>query len=301
MLVLLGCNLLWAGTYTAGKEALTAFTPVELNAVRFSIAGLSFLPLLWRQRAALGIDRRRLARLAGLCLTGFVLNKAFEFTGLSLTSASDNALLIASEGVFTAILGWVLLRERVRGAAVAGLLVSLAGVYLVIERGLVVPHLGTGTRVIGDLLIVAALLFEALYTVLGKAELERYPAVGITAACVIGSLLIWLPAAAVNIAIAGPPRLDTHAWLGVLYLAVAGTTVAYLGWIAALRHVDASAAAPTLFLQPFAGSLLAVVLLGERLTISAVMGGLAIVAGIWLVSRDRSREAPAIVGGEAIP
>jgi drug/metabolite transporter (DMT)-like permease len=284
MLVIVGCNLLWAGTYAAAKEALAALSPVELNFIRFLIAGLAFLPLLWLSRESLHLDAARLRRLALLCLFGFVLNKAFEFYGLKLSTASDNALLITTESVFTAVLGWVLLKEQVRRSAVIGLVISVLGAYLVIERGLVFPRLGGGTRVVGDLLIVTALVFEALYTVVGKAELEHSPAAGITAACVIGSLVIWAPAAAINAGVAGLPHLTGQEWLEVVYLAILGTTVPYALWTAALRYVDAAAAAPTLFLQPLFGTIIAVLLLGDRLTWATIAGGLLIVAGIWIVS-----------------
>lgn len=290
MLVLVGCNVLWAGTYVAGKVALRTLSPIELNFLRFGIAALVFLPILWSQRDSLPRDRGSLIRLAGLCLLGFVLNKIFEFSGLKLTTASDNALLIASESIFTAVFGWILLREGVRGRSVAGLLLSLAGAYLVIERGIVFPELGSGTRVVGDLLVVAALAFEALYSVLGKSELRRLSALAITAGCVAGSLAVWIPAAAINVVVSGIPSMTPATWLSVLYLAIAGTALAYIGWIAALRFVDAAVAAPTLFLQPLLGTLLAVVLLHERLTWASVGGGLLIVAGIWVVSRP---------GGEA--
>jgi drug/metabolite transporter (DMT)-like permease len=285
MLVLVGCNVLWAGTYVAGKTALHSLSAIELNCLRFGVAGLTLLPLLWKQRHAIPWDRGSVLRLAGLCLLGFVLNKIAEFSGLSLTTASDTALLISSEGIFTALFGWILLREVVRGGAVLGLLLSLVGAYLVIERGFVVPAFGNGTRVIGDLLVVGALVFEALYSVLGKSALQRLPMLAVTSGCVIGSLAVWVPAAIVNVVVAGTPRMDLVAWLAVLYLAIGGTTLAYVGWFAALRFVDASAAAPTLFLQPFLGTVLAVLLLRERLSWASIAGGLCIVGGIWMVSR----------------
>jgi drug/metabolite transporter (DMT)-like permease len=298
MLVLVACNLMWAGTYTAGKEALVALTPIELNALRFAIAGITMLPLLWRQRGTLRLDRGHVKRLALLCLCGFVLNKAFEFTGLKLSTASDNSLLIASESMFTVALGWVLLKERVHRGAVMGLVVSILGAYLVIERGVVLPRLGGGGRIAGDLLIVLALFFEALYTVLGKAELRRYPALGITAVCVISSLIVWIPAAAANIAVSGMPSMTGRAWIGVFYLAVVATTVAYIGWIAALRYVDAAAAAPTLFLQPLFGTVLAVLILGERVVWATVAGGALIIVGIWIVSRSSDASEPPVLPAE---
>src|SRR5579862_4657049 len=135
MLALIFANVLWAGSYTAGKEALDRLSFIELNFLRFGIASLLLLAIVWQRRRSLRLQRRDLPRLALLCLFGFVLNKSAEFGGLSLTTASDTALLIASESMFTAILAWIVLREPVRREAVAGLLIGAIGVYIVIERG----------------------------------------------------------------------------------------------------------------------------------------------------------------------
>ncbi len=289
--VLILCNVLWAGSYVAGKEALRALSPVELNGVRFAIAGLVFLPLLWRARRRVRVDRRDLPRLALLCLLGFVLNKAAEYTGLALTTASDTALLIAGEGVFTAILAWLILREDMRRGAVGGLLIGAVGVYVVVGGGLHAPQLGG--HALGDMLVVLALLFEALYTVLGKAALSRYSGLVITAGSVIGSLVVWAPATAVDALRTGLPHMDGGAWAGTLYLALAGTVAAYAGWFAALRYADATTASVTLFLQPLVGTALAILLLGERPSWSTLAGGVCIMGGVWLASRAPSSVAAA--------
>jgi drug/metabolite transporter (DMT)-like permease len=241
--------------------------------------------VLWLERKRLGIARSDLARLGLLCLLGFVLNKAAEFGGLSLTTASDTAVLIASEGIFTAALGWLILREPIRGRSVGGLALGAAGVYLVVERGLVLPHVGHGAQLVGDLLIVLALLLEGLYTVVGKATLVRYSAFFITAGSIIGSLTVWIPASLIDIAHAGLPRMPLASWGGVVYLAIGATVLAYVGWMLALRYASAGIAAATLYIQPLLGALLAVVLLGEHLLLSTVVGGVCIVMGVWQAGR----------------
>ena len=301
MAVLVLANLLWAGSYTAGKDALRALSPVELNFLRFTIAGLILLPLLWRDRHRVRLDRHDVPRLGVLCLFGFVLNKAAEFTGLNLTTASDTALLIAGESIFTSLLAWIVLREPVRRAAVAGLLIGALGVYIVIERGFGLPRLGGGTRLAGDLLVLLSLAIEAAYTVLGKAALDRYPGLLITGYSILGSLIVWTPAVAINVAVAGLPHLTASAWAGVLYMAIAATVIGYVAWMVALGHVDAASAAPTLFLQPLLGTALAVVLLGERPGWSTLAGGLCIIAGVWLAGRGASRRTiRAAVEAEAL-
>jgi drug/metabolite transporter (DMT)-like permease len=277
-------NTLWAGTYAAGKIALGSLSFVQLNALRFSIATLIMIPVLWSARSTVKreLSRSRSFReLARLVLLGFVLNKAFEYAGLSLATAVDVALLIATESIFTAALSWVLLDEPVTASGVAALIVGLAGAYLIVARALVPKLAGPGgvARIVGDLLVVLALIFEAHYTIGGKTSLERVPPLLLTSISVAGSLVVWIPAAAVMTAISGLPAMTTNAWLALVYMAVFGTVVGYWMWFGALSVLNASHAAPFLFIQPLLGAALGVVLLGETLTWATIAG-----AGLILVS-----------------
>ncbi len=288
--MLIFANLCWAGAYTAGKIALRELSPVMLNTLRFSLASCFLLPVVLAGRHRLHIPARMLPRFGLLVLMGFVLNKLFEYIGLNLTTASDTALLISTESIFTVLLSWVVLRERISRAAALALIVGLAGVYLVIERGLI-PHwdaspLG-GARVLGDLLVMLSLAVEAGYTISGKALLDRYPALLITAASILGSLLFWLPAGGIDVTQRGWPHLSLAGWLSVLYMALATTVIGYFLWFQALTVVDASSAAPFLFIQPLFGTIIAILLLDEQLTWATLAGGALILASVSIVSRRR--------------
>jgi drug/metabolite transporter (DMT)-like permease len=288
-------NSIWAGTYAAGKTALASLSFVELNALRFAIATLLMAPVLWSGREVLRRElthRRSLATLVRLVLLGFVLNKAFEYAGLSLSTAVDVALLIATESIFTAVLSWTVLREPVTPAGIGALIVGVIGVYLVVARGLVPDLSGPGgaARIGGDLLVVLALLFEAGYTVGGKESLARIPPLLLTATSVAGSLVVWIPAGAVAVARSGWPAMTPAAWLAVGYMAAFATVGGYWMWFRGLSAVDASVAAPFLFIQPLLGAALGVVLLGETLTWITVAGGALIVASLALVSAGARTE-----------
>ncbi len=310
LLTLIIANVLWAGTYAAGKIALHDLNPVELNALRFSIASIVLAPALIHGWRTIPRDRRSVLSLIALTLLGFVANKAFEYFGLSLSTASDVALLIATESLFTALLSWTLLRERVTAAGVAALCVGMVGVYLIVERGFA-PNLGGGagaSRIIGDLLVIFSLLLESGYTILGKRTLSQMPPLLFTGATLIGSLFVWLPAGAVAVSRTGWPHMTLAGWLAVIYMALVATALGYWLWFRALAVVDASTAAPTLFIQPLLGAALGVWLLHDGLTWATWLGGGLILASLLLVMRaERRHAAPADLGetlvelGESAP
>ncbi|GCF11743.1 DMT family transporter [Dictyobacter arantiisoli] len=256
-LLLIVANVAWATSYVAAKYALQTMSLPMMLAFRMCISGLVLLPFLVAKRRSFHLTWRDIPQLALLSFIGFVVNKLFEFGGLSLTTASDVALLITGESIFTALLSWIVLRERVTRASVLALLLGFIGVYLIVERSVIpnIPADGGIWRIIGDLLVIGALLIEAMYTVRGKSLLRKHSPLLITSASIVGSMFVWLPVAGWGVFAAGWSMPGWLSWVSVIWLAVICTAVAYLFWFQGLTRVNASKAASTLFIQPLLGPL----------------------------------------------
>ncbi len=286
--LLILANILWASSYTAAKFVLVDISVNAMNALRMGIAALILLPLLILKRKDLHLTLRDLPQLVVLALVGFVINKMLEYGGLALTTASDVALLITSESIFTAALSWILLRERFKLQTAGALLLGFLGMYLIIERSLIpnIPSGGGALRILGDLLVVIALVFEAFYTVRGKALLVKHSPLLITAAAIVGSTVFWIPIMGWQLYTSGWHPLGLVAWLGVFWLALMSTVIAYLAWFQGLARVDGSSAAATLCIQPLLGTLLAILLLHDQLTLTTIVGGFLIVVSVYIISRQ---------------
>src|SRR5260370_205774 len=111
----------------------------------------------------------------------------------------------------------------------AALLLGLLGVYLIIERSLVpnVPAAGGTLRILGDLMVVLALILESFYTVRGKALLVKHSPLLITAVAIVGSTIFWVPLAGGEILYHGWHPLSLTAWLGGRWPASMPTIIAY--------------------------------------------------------------------------
>ncbi len=285
--LLILANMLWAASYVAAKFALRDTSVNIMLALRMAIAALVLLPLLIARRKQLHFTRAAIPQLLLLALIGFVINKLLEYGGLALTTASDVALLITSESIFTAALSWLILRERFKPLTGFALLLGFIGVYLIVERSLIpnIPSGGGSWRIIGDLLVILALLVEAFYTIRGKVLLLKHSPLLITAASIVVSMIFWTPVAAWEIATTGWHPLGLVAWLSIAWMGIMSTAVAYLLWFQGLARVDGSAAASTLFIQPLLGTVLAIVLLHDQLTYMTVIGGILIIVSVYLISR----------------
>lgn len=287
-LFLLLANALWATSYVVGKFLLQELSVTMMLALRLGLSALLLLPfLLWQYQKA-GLTRKDLFSLALLSLTGFVVSIALEFSGLALSTASDVALLISAESLFTAALSWLLLREPFKRGTAISLLIGFCGVYLVVGQG-ILPTFSSnngGTwRMVGDVLVLLALICEAFYTVHGKSMLSKHSPLVVTAATLVGSMVVWGPVAGWGVLHLGWPQLDLFSWLVIGWLAVMVTVVPYLLWFHGLSKIPGSVAASTLFVQPLLGTMLAVVLLHERLTLFTVVGGLLIILSVFVLSR----------------
>jgi drug/metabolite transporter (DMT)-like permease len=289
LLVVVACNLLWAGTYVAGKAALDEVPFVTLNALRFAIAGLIFAPVVWRGRHLLPRDRGGRLRLLAIAAFGFCGNKSLEFLGLSMTTATDTALLITSESLVTLLLAVLLLGERMQPRTALALLVGAFGVYVLVEGGLVAPHLLRGGQGTGDALVVGSLALESIATVSGRRLMRGGAPFTVTGAAIVLSMLVWGPAEIGYGLHSGAPHLSAGGWTGVVYLAVVATVVAYSGWFWGLQRLSAQDVTPLLLVQPLAGTLIAAVVRGERPGASTLFGGACVVAGVALVAVRRER------------
>ena len=286
-ILLILANVLWACSYVAAKYVLRDISANTMNALRMIIAAMVLLPLLVARRRDLNLTRRDIPQLALLAIIGIVLAKTFEFWGLSISTASDVALLITSESIFTAVLSWLLLRERFKFLTGFALLLGMFGVYLIVERSLIpnIPSGGGALRILGDVLVILGLICEAFYTVRGKALLVKHPPLLITSAAIVGSAFVWIPLAGGEVLYSGWHPLSLTAWLGLGWLAIMSTVVAYLAWFKGLEKIDGSAAASTLFVQPLLGTVLAITLLNDQILPTTIIGGALIIISVYLISR----------------
>ncbi len=285
--LLILANVLWACSYVAAKYVLRDISANMMNALRMIISAMVLLPLLIALRKDLNLTRRDLPQLALLAIIGIVMAKTLEFGGLAFSTASDVALLITSESIFTAVLSWLLLRERFKFLTGFALLLGLVGVYLIVERSLIpnIPSGGGALRILGDVLVILGLICEAFYTVRGKAMLVKHPPLLITSAAIVGSALVWIPLAGGEVLYSGWHPLSVTAWLGLGWLALMSTVVAYLAWFKGLEKIEGSAAASTLFVQPLLGTILAIMLLNDKILPTTIIGGILIVVSVYLISR----------------
>ncbi|MFO0582084.1 MAG: DMT family transporter [Anaeromyxobacter sp.] len=282
-LVMLLHSVISAGTYLAAKRALDELPPWEVALVRFTLAGLVFGGLLLARRA-------RIARkdLPGFLALGFVavpLNQGFFLAGLSLSTPGHAALLYALTPIFVFILAHLRLGERVSLAKLLGIGVAFAGVVIVLLARGSVAFGGNPRLVVGDLLMLLAVVAWAIFAVAGKVYAERYGAVVSTSTAIALGALMYVP---VGLWMSDFHRLaNTSAagWASLGYLVFFTSVAAYLLYYWALARAEASRVAIWSNLQPVLTAAAAWALYGERLTGPFLVGGAMVLLGVVLTER----------------
>lgn len=287
--------IFWGGSFIAIKILLRELNPAVITAVRFAM-GVAILAGVSAKRGQLRLPRlRQIPLLALLGFSGIALHQWLQATGLQTASASVTSWIVATIPVFVALLGWLVLHERMGVQRVAGIGLAALGVILVVAGGNPAALFAGRIGSIGDILIGLSAVNWALFTILSKRALDQGQAEGgAGVASRPGQLMLhvmgfgWLFSLIWMAAAGGWDRLASLSlagWWAMLFLGVACSGLAYLFWYDALDVIDATQAGVFLYFGPLVTVALAWPLLGETITIGAAIGGLAILMGVWLVER----------------
>ena len=274
-------------SFVATKYALRGFAPLFIALLRFALAGAILWVLLRLRREREPVTRRDLGRLALMGFVSLTVYFSFENTGIARTSASQAAILIATIPIFVAVLNVFTLREPMAARQWTGVVLSFAGIVALVSFG----GQNSGGSVGGDLLVLAASLSAAVYSIMARSLLLERSALSVTAYQNLFGAAFMLPLALVEAAVVGVRRPTADAVGGVLFLTVMCSVIAYLLLNYAFRFIEASRLSVFINLTPLVGVGFAFLVLGERFTgAQAAAAVVVVVLGVWLTNTG-SREA----------
>lgn len=285
--------LFWAGNFIFGRVLIRELPPLLIVAARYSLAVLlmfpgaraagAFAPALWRRHGW---------RLAVLGLLGAAVYSTLVYVALRFTETTNAALVNSAQPVVVAALAWVTVAEPVRPRQAAGMVLSLLGVAVVLSRGSWATLAALRFNP-GDLLMVVNLCVWAVYSIGSRPYLRSIGPLAFTAASTAGALPVLWAGAAWEIAESPAPlRLSHIGGVGLVYMAVFASLLAYLWWNTAVGAVGPSRASVFLNLIPVYVAALAWLVLGEPVTATQVVGGVLVAAGVYLAAAAPA-DAPA--------
>ena len=274
-------TLIWAVNFSVVKYGIRIFPPHGFNGVRLTLASLIYLVVWALLRDGFVLRKGDLWKAAGLGLLGTTGYQFLFIQGLRATTASTSSMIAPMTPVFIAMLSYFLRLERIHWAAWIGIAVSFTGFYLLLTGQGGPMNLNSAT-VRANLLVLAANLMWALYTVFSRPLLARIPPLRLAVLTTSFGTLFYLPLAAGGIADIRIGRIPAQAWGAVFYSGVLAIVVGYAVYYSSVRKVGNTKTAIYSNLNPVFATIFAVLFLRERVTPLQVGGGLVIFLGVYL-------------------
>ncbi len=285
-------STIWGVNFVVIKTALPDIPPLAFNALRFPLASLGMLALLASTGRLQWPDREDVARLVGLGLIANVGYQVLFIVGLDRTTAGNASVLLATIPAWTTILSTWVGHERLPLRVWIGVGAALAAIPLVVsgEVGLAFG----GATWVGDLLIIAAAMTWALYTVGARGMISKYGSTRVTAWTLwIGTLGI-LPIGAPDLGRLDLTALSLGAWFAVAYAGLLAIALAYILWNQGVKALGNARTAIYQNAVPVLALVAAWIWLGETPRTAQVVGAAVIVVSVTWAKRPV--RAPADAG-----
>jgi drug/metabolite transporter (DMT)-like permease len=284
-------TLVWGGNFTVSKFALTQIPVLPFSAIRFLLASVCLWIIVRIVEPPARTPTPVLWRLLGLGIVGNTIYQVAFMTGLTMTTASNSSLLVASTPMAVIVLGRMLGVERPNRAMWAAVLLGTAGVVLVVLSKGGGAQFG-GATILGDLLTFAAVLCWAVFTI-GVRALEtdisplRLTAITATAG-VPGLLFLAIP----ELRVLEWGAFGWDLWAAIGYASLLSVVMAYILWNSMVRQVGSARTALLGMMVPLWAVLIASVALGERPTTLQLMGAACCIGSVLV--RRMGQPAPVL-------
>ena len=279
LLLTMAANFLWGTVAVAIGTRLHYLNPYNLVFVRFVVASaaIAIASMLFK---SLRIGTKIQKRSTWLLAVVYTLTIVLQFVGQSMTNASDTALLTSLAPTIVPVAAFFILKDRISNGQKGATLLGLLGLLLV-----TMPKFGPDQgHLPGDIVLFATSLSLALFVVLSKKWNAQ--TMDDTFAIILVVTLLLAPVA-VLLGRLNPADLYVPlvGWASIIWLGVPCMSIALALWMKGLGSISASQSGTLIFIQLVMGFALAVLLLGEPLTLPITVGAASIVTGIIISAR----------------
>ena len=278
---------IWGGTFVVGRIIAQTMSPFAAGFGRFATASIFLWFLIrYRKDKLPRLDYRQMLLVVCLGASGVLAYNLFFFLGLKDISASRAGLIIALNPICITIASRIFFQEKLTYLKIIGVAISLLGAILIITEGninsLIIGGIGRG-----ELSILGCVASWVVYSLVGKLAMRELSALATTTYAVwIGTVLL-LPFAILEQN--RLPKIDLLTGLGLAYLGILATVVAFNWYYEGIKEIGAAKAAIFINLVPMFAIVFGTIFLKESLSTIAFFGGGLVILGVLLVNRQNAR------------
>ncbi|MCV0394633.1 MAG: DMT family transporter [Rhizobiaceae bacterium] len=289
-MLLLLTALFWAGNAIAGKLAVGHISPLTLSVARWGVACALLSAAGWRHfRRDWFTIRNHLPLLAGLGFFGFTVFSVALYSALHFTTAINAAILQAGMPAVIFVANFLVFRMSVGVGQVAGFLLSLLGVALVVTAGNPLRLLLLDVNA-GDALLILAVAVYSGYSV----ALRRKPNIhwmSFMIALTGAAFVTGLPFMAFEVAAGSFFWPDMRGWIILAAVAIFPSLLGQAFYVRGVGLIGANRAGLFINLVPIFGTLLSIVILGERFALHHALALALVLGGIWMAEHSGRKGA----------
>jgi drug/metabolite transporter (DMT)-like permease len=286
-LLLVLCMLCWAGNIVIMRASAWHIPPMQLSFIRWTMACIIFLPITWPYlKKDWPLLRATLIFMIVLSLTGMAVPNQLTLWSLSHTTALNALLLQSVTPLLIAAWAIVLYRERLTWLQLVGLVISLAGVVVIVGKG-DWEVLRTIAINPGDAGIFIGLIVFGFYSAITKKRPAVHPFSFLWSTMAISAVAM-IPLSAYEYSTGSRISPDWTTFTVLAYLTVFGSVVSLLFFNRAIELIGPNRTAPFMNLTPVFGSVMAIVFLAETPQLFHVVGYALVLFGLFFGTRRES-------------
>ncbi len=272
---------IWAGNTVINKLAVSAIFPAEIGFYRWLLAGILFTPFMLKPVIAHWPQiRPNLGKIFILGVLGMAVYQSLAYFAATLTTATNMGIILSLMPLMSLAMAIASLGQRLTAGALAGAVLSFAGVLVVVSSGSLGALLEHGVN-LGDAMMLIATLAYAIYSTLLKKWQLRLPPLVLLYLQVLVAVVVLFP-----LFVASPklgPTLQNIPL--VLYACLLASMLAPLAWMQAVVRLGPSRTTLFFNLLPLITALIAAVVLNEQLAMYHLVGGVLTLGGVVLSER----------------
>jgi drug/metabolite transporter (DMT)-like permease len=285
--LLLTTALIWGIAAPVIKNTLHYIQPFSFLFWRFFVTSLVFLPIffLYKKGKAIRLTSKKILKLSVLGFLGTTLSLGLLFVGYQYTTAIDGSLIYSLAPLIVVLGGAFFLKERVSRLEKIGTFLAFLGSIVVVIQPILEGNAFAFKNIYGNILVFISAAAWAVYCLLvrrfeskEKTDPLILTAIGFfTGFITIIPFFLWEQSLNYQLL-----AINAMALPGILYMSLLSSVVAYFTYNLGYSLIEASEATIFDYLKPVFAAPVAVLWLGEKITLPFLLGAAIIALGVFL-------------------
>ena len=281
-ILLLLAVIFWGWSFVFTKILLDFVTPIELMGLRF-LLGIPFLFIVvLKKKISLKFEKKDYPK---VLLGAAIITAHFfiQITGLKYTSATNTGWIISVTPLVLAVMSYFILKEKIGRNAIFGIIIATVGILLLVSEGSITQFDWLSS--VGDWLVLLSAHTWAIYTVVTRDISRKYHPLSVTFSILLPSAVITIVYMLFKSDWTVFIALPTEPMVSLVILGILCLGAAHWFWQEGVAKFGAAKSGFFLYLEPLATTLLAVPYLGEHFGLFTAIGGIMVLAGVFVAGK----------------